>query len=96
MPIRVDEIKKLAELSRIELTQSELEKMRGEFDAILEYVAAINRISSDVPENARSIVAQVNVLREDKDPHESGIHTEALLAAAPGRKGDYIKVKKIL
>jgi len=96
MSVRVEEIKKLAELSRIALTEAEQEKMRGEFEVILGYVVAINRISGDIPEGARSLVAPVNVMREDKDPHESGLYTEALLNAAPRRKGDYVKVKKIL
>lgn len=38
----------------------------------------------------------VNVMREDGEPHESGLYTEKLLSAAPQREGQYIKVKKIL
>ncbi len=35
-------------------------------------------------------------MREDAFPHESGIHTEALLNNAPEREGMFLKVKKIL
>jgi aspartyl-tRNA(Asn)/glutamyl-tRNA(Gln) amidotransferase subunit C len=96
MSITKDEIEKLAELSRLALSEEEKERMRGEFDSILEYIAVIQKISASVTERTPSIVAQVNVMREDAHPHESGIYTEALLSAAPKREGDYIRVKKIL
>ncbi len=35
-------------------------------------------------------------MRDDADPHEAGLYTEDLLKAAPGRDGNYVKVKKIL
>lgn len=96
MPITIEDIEKLAALSRISLTEEEKEKMRGEFDSILEYVAALNKISGNTVKGARSLVAQTNVMREDAAPHESGLYTEALLSAAPRREGNYIRVKKIL
>jgi aspartyl-tRNA(Asn)/glutamyl-tRNA(Gln) amidotransferase subunit C len=96
MSVTIADIEKLATLSRISLTPEEKEKMRGEFDSILEYVAAINKIAEHTEKDARSIVATVNVLREDTEPHESGIYTGTLLSAAPKREGNYVKVKKIL
>ena len=70
--------------------------MRGEFDSILEYVATIQKVSASATERTPSIVAQRNVMREDANPHETGLYTEALVGAAPRREGEYIKVKKIL
>ena len=37
-----------------------------------------------------------NVLRPDENPHQSGVFTEEILAEAPKRRGQYVKVKKIL
>ena len=96
MSVTIEEIEKLAALSRLALSQEEKERMRSEFDSILGYVATIQKVSASTTERSRSIVAAVNVMREDKDPHESGIYTEALVGAAPRREGNYIKVKKIL
>lgn len=96
MSITKKEIENLAALSRIELSEEEKERMRGEFDSILEYVASIQKISSATSEKSRSIVAAVNVMREDKNPHESGLYTEMLIGAAPKREGNYVRVKKIL
>lgn len=94
--ITAEEIEKLATLSRLALSKEEKEKMRKEFDSILEYLATISKVVATVGEHPRSIAAIVNVMREDTEPHESGIYTEALVGAAPRREGDYIKVKKIL
>ena len=94
--ITLKEIEKLALLSRVSLSPEEKEKMQGEFDAILEYVATIQKASTSATERTPSIIAQKNVMREDASPHETGLHTEALVGAAPEREGDYIKVKKIL
>ena len=96
MSVTIEEIEKLAALSRLALSQEEKERMRSEFDSILGYVAAIQKVSAGTAERSRSIVAAVNVMREDKDTHESGIYTEALVSTAPRREGNYIKVKKIL
>ncbi len=96
MTTTIETIDKLAELSRISLTEEEKETIRGEFDAILGYVASISKISKSGEEGSRSIVATINVLRDDTNPHESGLHTETLLSLAPRREGNYVKVKKIL
>ena len=37
-----------------------------------------------------------NVLRADENPHEGGKFTEALLNAAPARKGNRIEVKQVI
>lgn len=100
MLVSIEGIEKLAALSRIALTHEQKEKMRSEFDSILEYVATIQKVSATSGGSARSIIAAINVMREDAPPaggpHESGVFTEMLLSAAPQREGDYLRVKKIL
>lgn len=96
MSITKEEIEKLAGLSRLELSEEEKERMISEFDSILGYIASIQKVASKTSERDRSIVATVNVMREDKDPHESGLYTEQLVGAAPKREENYIRVKKIL
>ncbi len=39
---------------------------------------------------------EVNVMREDTNPHESGKFSEAILKNAPSREENYLKVKKIM
>jgi len=96
MGISLDEVKKLAELSRIELSESELEKMRGEIDSIISYIDTIQKVElPDMPDGS-VYFDEVNVMREDGEPHKAGEFTERLLAQAPRKEGKFLKVKKIL
>jgi aspartyl-tRNA(Asn)/glutamyl-tRNA(Gln) amidotransferase subunit C len=89
-----DDVEKLADLARIKLTEAEAEGLAAELDSILAYVSLIQKAASAAP--ARVAGDRKNVMREDSEPHESGIYTEALLNQVPQREGAYVKVKKIL
>ncbi|MSU55589.1 MAG: Asp-tRNA(Asn)/Glu-tRNA(Gln) amidotransferase subunit GatC [Candidatus Taylorbacteria bacterium] len=93
--ITLEEVEKLASLSRIALTQEEKEEMRKSMDSILGYIEQVKKVSgqSGFDKKAGSLR---NVMREDTNSHESGIYTETLISSAPKREGNYIKVKKIL
>lgn len=87
----------LANLARIKLSPSEAENLSHEFESILKYVGDVKEISS--VENSKPAPTDFslrNVMRKDGEGHESGLYTEKILAEAPAREGDYIKVKKIL
>jgi aspartyl-tRNA(Asn)/glutamyl-tRNA(Gln) amidotransferase subunit C len=96
MSISADDVKRLAELSRIELSDAEVTKLQSEVDSIMSYVDTIRKV--ELPEGVAPSphLDLENVMREDINPHETGIHTEALLGQAPRRDGDFLKVKKIL
>lgn len=96
--ISKEDIKKLADLARIEVTEEEAEKLGGEMDAILEYVKSIQGFHSDETESKDEVKGElgVNVLREDESPNESGSFSKELIAEFPKKEGDYLKVKKIL
>ncbi len=91
--ITKEDIKNLADLARIEVTESDAESLTGEIDAILGYVSKINEISVD---GTGEIPVIRNIMREDVVTHKSGEYTEAILNNAPSREGSYLKVKKIL
>lgn len=93
--ISVSDIEKLAELARIRVPDAEKEALIKEIDAILAYVEQVRQAAGD-KEKSDELGAVRNVLREDAEPHESGIFTEAILREAPSRQDNYIKVKKIL
>jgi aspartyl-tRNA(Asn)/glutamyl-tRNA(Gln) amidotransferase subunit C len=93
--MKTEDIQHLAGLSRIALSDKEVDALAGEFDAILGYIAQITEVSADV--SAPPVVGVLaNVMREDVETHEPGEYTEVLLNAAPTRNGGYIQVKKIL
>lgn len=92
--IEIKDIEKLAELSRIEMTDVEKKDFQKEIESILAYVGDIQRATSKDSVQETPIVR--NVFREDGTPHASGIHTEALLKEAPESKDGFVKVKNIL
>lgn len=90
-----EEVKKLAGLARIELTDKEVENLQKDMERILGYVSEIGR--AEVPKGlAQEVPAHHNVFRDDSEPHGAGIFTEKLLQQTPKRKDDYVQVKKIL
>jgi aspartyl-tRNA(Asn)/glutamyl-tRNA(Gln) amidotransferase subunit C len=89
------EIEKLARLARIKISKEEAEKLSADIDSILSYVSEIKEAAfSAAQRDAGDEIT--NVMREDKEPHETGLYSDRLLKEAPQREGDYIKVKKIL
>lgn len=93
--IEKEEVKRLAELSHLELSEREIEDMRGEIESILEYVSEIQGVT-EKPDTRQTHTLAHNVLRDDNAPHPRGMHTEKILAEAPHTKKNYIRVKKIL
>ena len=93
--ISEQEIEKLAALSRIAVSAEEKESLRKSMDSILNYVEQVQKVSKGLDSGKKAGLHR-NVMREDNNPHESGIFTEVLLSVAPKRDGQYVKVKKIL
>jgi aspartyl-tRNA(Asn)/glutamyl-tRNA(Gln) amidotransferase subunit C len=89
-----DDVQKLADLSLIAIDESELDTVASEIDAILGYVSEVSKLAGEEQE---PVVPALNtVLRDDVNPHESGTFTDAILDQAPDRKGNHVRVKKIL
>ena len=94
--ISADDVKKLAGLSRLALTDEEVKQFQAEIAAIIAYVDTIQKVP--IPESVTPSphLELENIMREDSHPHETGIYTEALLSQAPRREKNYLKVKKII
>lgn len=90
-----EELKKLAELARISVSDKELKGFQKDMKAILKYISQIQE--STVHEGEKTEKEQLrNVMREDEQAHESGIYTDNLLSQVPETEMGYVKVKKIL
>ena len=87
------DVRALAQLSRLELSDEEVMRLEKEVSSILAFVETIQKadISGVVPDTSLR-----NVMRDDANPHEGGKYTEALLSAAPRREGDRIAVKQVI
>ena len=93
--IKREDVEKLAKLVRIKIDKKEAEKLTKDLESIVGYVSRIKEVSASIVDEP-SIGKLYNVMREDKDPHESGVYSERLLNEVPQREDKYVKVKKIL
>ena len=90
-----EEILHLAALSRIKMSDEEVDKFKDEIQSILEYVGTVNSIVAD-KEVKKTPGPVRNVFRSDEVTNEPGSYTKELTEAFPDRVGPYLKVKKIL
>ena len=91
-----EEVLKLAELSRLALSEEELAHLAKDLSSIVEYISVLQKLDvKDVGEQAVPYSALKNIMREDANPHEPGKFTEDILNNAPRREGNYVAVKPI-
>jgi aspartyl-tRNA(Asn)/glutamyl-tRNA(Gln) amidotransferase subunit C len=96
--ISKEEVEHIAKLARLELTKDEVEKMQKDLSAILDY---FNLLEKARPVGARlarpkgEAAPKLNSLRKDESVPRDASLVERLVAAAPDKKEDYIKVKAI-
>ncbi len=89
-----DEVAHLARLSRLAVTEEELDKFAGQLDVILQSVARIGDVAADdIPPTSHS-VPLTNVYRDDV-PRPS-LTQEAVLAGAPDAYEGRFRVPRIL
>jgi len=91
------DIQKLAQLSRIRITDAEQTQYETEISSILKYVERVQQaVASEATPADREAAAVQNVFRDDANPHARGEYTDALLNEVPETHNGYVKVKKIL
>jgi aspartyl-tRNA(Asn)/glutamyl-tRNA(Gln) amidotransferase subunit C len=92
--ISADDVRKVAQLARLELPEATIATYTAQLERILEYVAHLEQVDTEgVPPTTRAVEV-VNVSRDDRvDPTPV---REELLNLAPEREGDFVRVPKIL
>jgi len=93
MSLTLDEVRKVAKLGRLELSDSDLAVMQQQLSAILDYVAQLNELDTSVVEPMAHPLPIENVFRPD-EPVPS-LSVDAALQNAPNRVGDYFGVPAV-
>ena len=93
--MEIGDIKHLASLSRIRITDEEAEVLKKDVDAVLDYVSVVSEITTE-DDLTKKVGARHNIFRKDEITNEPGEYTEALMNETPRSEGGYLKVKKIL
>ncbi|CAM2771631.1 Asp-tRNA(Asn)/Glu-tRNA(Gln) amidotransferase subunit GatC [Skermania piniformis] len=89
-----DEVSHLARLSRLALTETELDQLAGQLDAILGHVAMVTEVAADDVPATTSPHPITNVTRADVGT--AGLTPEQALAAAPAVAEQRFQVPQIL
>ncbi|EDX85326.1 glutamyl-tRNA(Gln) amidotransferase, C subunit [Synechococcus sp. PCC 7335] len=92
--IDIDQVRKVANLARLELSESEQAQFTDQLNGILEYVQQLDELdTTDVPPTTRAIEVS-NITRPDR--LEVFAERESILDSAPDREENFFRVPKIL
>lgn len=90
-----DDVLRLANLARLNLTDAEVTQFQTEISQILQYVEQLQTVDLDNIAPTNQVTGLVNVMREDKII-DYGASLSDLLANAPAIENNHIKVRKML
>jgi aspartyl-tRNA(Asn)/glutamyl-tRNA(Gln) amidotransferase subunit C len=92
--ITADDVRKVANLARLDLPEEKIATYTGQLERILDYVAQLESVDTEgVPPTTRAVEV-VNVTRDDVVSATDV--REQLLNEAPQRERDFFRVPKIL
>lgn len=110
MKLKKEEIKHIADLARLELTDDELTKYGSQLSDILNYIGQLKEVDTSNVKPTAQVTGLENIMRADEVESWPLDETEAALGQAPerlarrssavlgdeGGKGKYVKVKRVL
>ena len=96
MPLSQDEVRRIAELARLNLSEEEERVFASQLSAILDYVELLKEldVSAVLPMTHALAQGEVAPLREDLV--RPSLSAEEALANAPAREGTCFKVPRII
>ena len=86
-------VRSLAELSRVGMTEEEIESFGGQLDAIIESVSALQEVDTEGVEPTGHAIDVTNVYREDSDRESYG--RDEMLSNAPAAQEGYVRVRYV-
>lgn len=94
--ITVNDVKYVASLAKIAITDEEAERFTGELDTILGYVRQLDAVDTTGLEPTYQVTGLKNAMRPDVIIDYGELTREDLLKNAPRQKDGYIEVPKVL
>ena len=94
MSLTIEEIRHIAALARVAMTDSEIDSMRSQISDILEHFDVLKKIDTEGVEPTGHSIALHSVVRDDQA--EPSCDIEDMLANTPKRDGDFVRVRAVL
>lgn len=92
--ISKDDVKKIAKLSYLKISEEEMKKFEQDFSSILDYVNKLKELDVSLIKETASMANVKNVFREDKERNFESVNL--LITQMPRQRDNYLEVKKIL
>lgn len=92
--ITEQDVRHVAKLSRLELTEEQVAQFTEQMEHVLEHIAKLNELDVADVEPMAHALDLTNVLRDDAE--QAGLPVEAALANAPDKEPPFFKVPKVL
>ena len=92
--ISIDQVKHVAHLARLAITEDEAQKFTQHLDAIITFAEQLNELDTDHVEPTSHVLDMKNVMREDV-PKE-GLPRAEVLKNAPDHTDGQIRVPSII
>ena len=90
----MDEVKHVANLARLAITEEEAEKLTNDLDAIISFAEELNELDTENIEPTSHVLDMKNIFREDVS--KPGLPVEEVLKNAPDHENGQIKVPAII
>jgi len=94
--ISKEDVKKVAELARVGITEKEEKKFAKELDSILDFFKNLSEVETSEATEFDHYKLTENQLRDDEIDEASDDEKEAMRKLFPDRKGNHLKVKEVL
>ena len=92
--IDIEEVKKVANLARLQLTPEEEQEFTIQLNSILDYFEQLSELDTDKVTPTSRAINLNNIMRSDE--LKPFANREEILACAPETDGEFFKVPKIL
>ncbi|PPA68967.1 Asp-tRNA(Asn)/Glu-tRNA(Gln) amidotransferase subunit GatC [Jeotgalibacillus proteolyticus] len=92
--ITTDQVKHVAHLARLAITEEEAEKFAGQLGSIITFAEQLNELDTSNVEPTTHVLEMKNIMREDKA--SKGLPREEVLKNAPDHQDGQVKVPTIL
>ncbi len=96
MKLKKQEIKKIADLARLELTDEELKTYGSQLSDVLEYIDQLKEVDTSDVQPTAQVTGLENITREDEVEDWPVDEVESALGQVPEKDGRFVKVKRVL
>lgn len=94
MAVTSEDVRKIAQLSKLTFKDEEIEKFTHQMNEILDYMEQLNEVDTDTIEPLFHVIEPGNVLRDDTVGESSP--REDMLKNAPQKSEEFIIVPRII